>query len=62
MHAAGSPIATLLHVAQKEEFAGDRSMARERCASEPTLALQPEIGGIAWGSEGKDARHLNKPR
>lgn len=29
-HVTGSPIATLLHVAQNEEFEGDRSMARER--------------------------------
>jgi hypothetical protein len=26
----GSPVATLLQVAQKEEFEGDRSMARDR--------------------------------
>jgi len=29
-HVAGSPLATLLHVAQNEELEGDRSMARER--------------------------------
>jgi len=29
-HVAGSPIATLLHVAQNEEFEGDRNMARRR--------------------------------
>jgi hypothetical protein len=27
-----------------------------------TLALQREFDDIAWGSEGKDARYLSKPR
>ena len=30
-------------------------------ASGPTLALQPEMDAIAWGSKGKDTRYLGKP-
>ena len=60
-HVAGSPIATLLHVAQKEEFEGDRSIARDRLRLDLPLPCN-ESDDIAWGSEGKEARYLSKPR
>jgi len=47
---AGSPIATLLHVAQNEEFEGDRSLARE-LRQRPALSRQPSPS--AWPSREK---------
>ena len=43
---------TLLHVAQNEEFAGERSMARERLHLDLPLPSN-EIDDIARGSEAK---------
>jgi hypothetical protein len=57
---AGSPVATLLHVAQNEEFDGDRSMGSRAFAFGPTLALQRERDNIV-GSEGKGTRYLGRP-
>jgi hypothetical protein len=52
---ARSPVATLLHVAQNEEFDGDRSMGSRAFAFGPTLALQRERDDIV-GSEGRPHR------